>query len=237
MTQIKILLAEDDVNLGPILKAYLEQKGYYCRLARDGESAISLFKGDDYTLCILDVMMPIVDGFTAASEMKKINKNIPIIFLTARNQEEDKIKGFTVGADDYLTKPFSMDELMLRINVIARRVREENPEDNIFKFSNFVFDYNRQMLTYNNPETGTPEDMRLTSKESELLKTFCLMPNQVVDRSVVLQRIWKNDTYFNARSMDVYITKLRKYLRRDPNVDIVNQHGVGFKLAYKNEVE
>lgn len=183
-------------------------------------------------MCILDVMMPVKDGFAAAIEIKKIKKNVPIIFLTAKNQEQDKLNGFALGADDYLTKPFSMDELLMRINVITRRTRVSSDDENIFEISNFLFDYNRQMMTYTNPQTGEKENLKLTSKEAELLRIFCLTPNQVVDRSTILQKIWRNDTYFNARSMDVYITKLRKYLRKDPNVDIVNQHGVGFKLAF-----
>ncbi len=231
MTQTKILLAEDDINLGPLLKAYLEQKGFSCSLAKDGAAAVELFLNNTYSLCVLDVMMPVKDGFSAAIEMKRINKNVPIIFLTAKSQEQDKINGFSLGADDYLTKPFSMDELLMRINVITRRSRLTSDDDNIFEISNYLFDYNRQMMTYTDPETGEKENFKLTSKEAELLRIFCLTPNQVVDRSTILQKIWRNDTYFNARSMDVYITKLRKYLKKDPNVNIVNQHGVGFKLA------
>lgn len=231
MTQAKILLAEDDINLGPLLKAYLEQKGFSCSLAKDGAAAVELFLNNTYSLCVLDVMMPVKDGFSAAIEMKRINKNVPIIFLTAKSQEQDKINGFSLGADDYLTKPFSMDELLMRINVITRRSRLTSDDDNIFEISNYLFDYNRQMMTYTDPETGEKENFKLTSKEAELLRIFCLTPNQVVDRSTILQKIWRNDTYFNARSMDVYITKLRKYLKKDPNVNIVNQHGVGFKLA------
>lgn len=231
MTQTKILLAEDDINLGPLLKAYLEQKGFSCSLAKDGAAAVELFLNNTYSLCVLDVMMPVKDGFSAAIEMKRINKNVPIIFLTAKSQEQDKINGFSLGADDYLTKPFSMDELLMRINVIMRRSRLTSDDDNIFEISSYLFDYNRQMMTYTDPETGEKENFKLTSKEAELLRIFCLTPNQVVDRSTILQKIWRNDTYFNARSMDVYITKLRKYLKRDPNVNIVNQHGVGFKLA------
>lgn len=231
MMQAKILLAEDDINLGPLLKAYLEQKGFSCTLAKDGAAAVDLFLNNTYTMCIFDVMMPVKDGFAAAIEIKKI-KNVPIIFLTAKNQEQDKLNGFALGADDYLTKPFSMDELLMRINVITRRTRVSSDDENIFEISNFLFDYNRQMMTYTNPQTGEKENLKLTSKEAELLRIFCLTPNQVVDRSTILQKIWRNDTYFNARSMDVYITKLRKYLRKDPNVDIVNQHGVGFKLAF-----
>ena len=232
MVQIRILLAEDDINLGPILKSYLEQKGYACVLAKDGGAAVDVFTKYDFTLCILDITMPVKDGFETAIEIREIKKNIPIIFLTGHTQEEDKLKAFSLGADDYLTKPFSMDELLMRISAVTRRLRLGQGEESIFEFSNFVFDYNRQVITYTVPETGDKENMKHTSKESEILKIFCQAPNQVVDRSTILQKVWKNDTYFNARSMDVYITKLRKYLRRDPYVDIVNQHGVGFKLAF-----
>ncbi len=235
MAQVKILLAEDDIQLGPILKAYLEQKGFSCSLAQNGVEAVEMFANGEFGICILDVMMPLKDGFLTAAEIKGINKNTPLIFLTAKTAEEDKLNGFTLGADDYITKPFSMDELMMRINAIMRRSMMHSDSDNIFKFSNFTFDYNRQILTYNEKETGVVENMKLTSKESELLRIFCLTPNEVVPRATILRHIWKNDTYFNARSMDVYVTKLRKYVRKDPNVDIVNQHGVGFKLVFPKQ--
>lgn len=173
-------------------------------------------------------MMPVMDGFTLAKEIRKIDKKVPILFLTAKAMQEDKIMGFEVGADDYLTKPFSMEELLMRIKAILRRYNESNenkPENSIFEFGNYTFDYNRQILIYNS------KDQKLTSKEAELLKLLCENINNVLDRSVALNKIWFDDSYFNARSMDVYITKLRKYLKEDDSVNLINVHGVGFKLV------
>ena len=231
-TGIKILLAEDDPNLGTVLRAYLNQKGFTVFLAVSGQMTIDFYKAEDIDLCILDIMMPVKDGYTVASEIRKMDKRIPIIFLSAKSQEQDKIKGFEVGADDYITKPFSMDELLLRIQAIIRRsIDETRPENNIFHIGKYIFDYNRQLLTINNIEK------KLTSKESELLKMFALNMNQLVDRSATLYKIWKDDSYFNARSMDVYITKLRKYLEEDPYIEIMNVHGVGFKLTVKDSLD
>ena len=225
---IKLLVAEDDPNLGTILKAYLTQKGYTVVWAKDGEEALSCFDEEDVDACVLDVMMPVKDGFTVAKEIRKVDKNVPIIFLTAKNLEEDKLKGFEVGADDYITKPFSMEELLARLNATMRRAfNEERPDKNIFRIGNFTFDYSHQTLTLGD------NSQRLTAKESDLLRMFAINFNQLVDRNTTLQKIWKDDSYFAARSMDVYITKLRKYLRGDPSVEIVNVHGVGFKLTHK----
>lgn len=223
---IKLLVAEDDPNLGNILKVFLTQKGYTVYLAIDGQMALDYYHQTDVDACVLDVMMPIKDGFTVAKEIRRIDKRIPILFLTAKNLEADKLKGFSIGADDYITKPFSMEELLARINATIRRSFDENkPENNIFSIGKFSFDYNHQTLSLgDNVRT-------LTTKESELLRLFAINFNQVVDRSSTLQRIWKDDSYFAARSMDVYITKLRKYLKDDPEVTIVNVHGVGFKLT------
>jgi DNA-binding response OmpR family regulator len=223
-----ILLAEDDQNLGGILKSYLEAKGYTTNLSVDGKEALENFKRGDFNFCILDVMMPVMDGFTLAKEIRKIDKHIPILFLTAKAMQEDKIAGFEVGADDYLTKPFSMEELLLRIKAILRRYNEANekkPENSIFEFGSYTFDYNRQILVFQG------KDQKLTSKEAELLKLLCENLNNVLDRSVALNKIWYDDSYFNARSMDVYITKLRKYLKEDDSVNLINVHGVGFKLV------
>lgn len=223
---IKLLVAEDDPNLGIILKAYLTQKGYTVVLAVDGEAALETFREEDVDACILDVMMPIKDGFTVAKEIRRVDKRVPILFLTAKNLEADKLKGFEIGADDYITKPFSMEELLARINATIRRSYDENkPENNVFTLGKFTFDYNHMTLTIEGKE------QRLTAKESDLLRLFCINYNQVVERTNTLQKIWKDDSYFAARSMDVYITKLRKYLSADPNVQIVNIHGVGFKLT------
>ena len=227
---IKLLIAEDDPNLGTILKAYLTQKGFTVYLAVDGQQAFDTYHNEEVDACVLDVMMPIKDGFTVAKEIRRLDKRIPIIFLTAKSLEADKLKGFDVGADDYVTKPFSMEELLARIHVAIRRSFDENkPEYNLFTIGKFTFDYLHQQLTLENESVR-----RLTSKESDLLKLFCQNFNQVVDRNSTLQKIWKDDSYFAARSMDVYITKLRKYLKDDPSVQIVNVHGVGFKLTTQN---
>ena len=223
---IKLLVAEDDPNLSNILKVFLTQKGYTVFLAIDGQMALDYYHQTEVDACILDVMMPIKDGFTVAKEIRRLDKRIPILFLTAKNLEADKLKGFSIGADDYITKPFSMDELLARINATIRRSFDENkPENNIFTIGKFTFDYNHQTLSLGDAVRN------LTTKESELLRLFAINYNQVVDRSSTLQRIWKDDSYFAARSMDVYITKLRKYLKDDPSVNIVNIHGVGFKLT------
>jgi DNA-binding response OmpR family regulator len=225
---IKLLVAEDDPNLGAILKAYLTQKGYTVYLVTDGQQALETYHQGGIDACVLDIMMPIKDGFTVAKEIRRIDKQIPLLFLTARNLEADKLKGFEIGADDYLTKPFSMEELLARINAVIRRSFDENkPENNIFTIGKFTFDYNHQILSIDG------EERRLTSKESELLRLFCINFNQLVDRTSTLQKIWKDDSYFAARSMDVYITRIRRYLRPDPSVQIINVHGVGFKLTQK----
>lgn len=224
---IKLLVAEDDPNLGTILKAYLTQKGYTVVWAKDGEEAMKSFDEEDVDACILDVMMPVKDGFTVAKEIRKVDKKVPIIFLTAKNLEADKLKGFEVGADDYITKPFSMEELLARLGATMRRSFNDHPDKNVFKIGEFTFDYLHQTLTIGE------ETQRLTAKECDLLRMFAINFGQLVDRNTTLQRIWKDDSYFAARSMDVYITKLRKYLKADPTVEIVNVHGVGFKLTHK----
>ena len=225
---IKLLVAEDDPNLGTILKAYLTQKGYTVVWAKDGDEALALFEDDDIDACILDVMMPSRDGFSVAKEVRKVDKKVPILFLTAKNLEADKLKGFEVGADDYITKPFSMEELLARLNATIRRTfNEDRPDKNVFKIGNFTFDYVHQTLTLGN------DVQRMTAKECDLLRMFAINFGQLVDRNTCLQKIWKDDSYFAARSMDVYITKLRKYLKPDPTVEIANVHGVGFKLTMK----
>lgn len=170
-------------------------------------------------------MMPVMDGFTLAAEIRKLDKKVPILFLTAKAMQDDKLKGSELGADDYLTKPFSMEELMLRMKAIIRRSAEDTVRLTVFKIGKFTFDYNRQLLTHENGE-----ESKLTSKESELLRLFSENLNRVLDRSVALNKIWYDDSYFNARSMDVYITKLRKYFKNDSSIELMNVHGVGFKL-------
>lgn len=226
----KVLLAEDDKNLGTILKSYLEAKGFETTLTINGQEAYDSFKEVDYDFCIIDIMMPVKDGFSLAKDIRKEDREVPILFLTAKSMQEDKLKGFELGADDYITKPFSMEELLVRMKAILRRVQEDKTKrdsNNIYQLGNFSFDYNRQLLSIKG------KDQKLTSKESELLRLLCESVNNVLDRSEALKKIWKDDSYFNARSMDVYITKLRKYLREDPDVELMNVHGIGFKLIVK----
>ncbi len=223
---VKILLAEDDKNLGLLLKEYLQAKGYETDLFSDGEKAYFSFTKKHYNLCILDVMMPVKDGFSTAKDIRLINSDIPIIFLTAKSLKEDVFEGFHIGADDYITKPFSMEELMLRIEAILRRTQSKhgNIEQKTIKLGKFIFDTRKQTLQAGN------KTIKLTTKESELLKVFCRNKNQVVDRNLALKAVWIDDSYYNARSMDVYITKLRKKLQEDPSLEIINVHGKGFKL-------
>ncbi len=223
MRTSRILLVEDDINLGSLLREYLNAKGYDCSLEGDGEKGYRTFKKDHFDLCILDIMLPVKDGYTLAREIRVLNPDIPIIFLTAKSMKKDIIDGFEAGADDYLTKPFSMDELLMRIEAVLRRTRRENQEE-IFVLGKYAFDSNKQTLT-------TQETVvNLTTKESELLKILCQHPNQILERNFALKAIWKDDNYFNARSMDVYITKIRKHLADEPAIEIINIHGKGYKL-------
>jgi two-component system, OmpR family, response regulator len=226
--QTRVLLAEDDRNLGNILKNYLEAKGFATTLCINGEEAMEVFHKKEFDFCILDIMMPVKDGFATAREIKVLNAKIPILFLTAKSLQDGKLMGFEIGADDYITKPFSMEELLLRMNAILRRVEDPSKnaeQENIFRLGQYIFDFNRQLLTIRDKE------MKLTSKEAGLLKLLCNNANQVLERSEALNKIWQDDSYFNARSMDVYIVKLRKYLKEDPSVELINVHGVGFKLV------
>jgi two-component system, OmpR family, response regulator len=225
-TKIKILLAEDDENLGLLLKEYLIAKGFDTDLFHDGETAYHGFMRNHYNVCLLDVMMPKKDGFTLAKDIRLINADIPVIFLTAKNLKEDVIEGFKIGADDYMTKPFSMEELIFRIEAILRRISNENqPSDqNIYKVGIYTFDILKQILSHDK------EEVKLTTKESELLRLLVINANKVLERNYALKAIWIDDNYFNARSMDVYITKLRKHLKDDPTVEIINVHGKGYKL-------
>jgi DNA-binding response OmpR family regulator len=225
----KVLLAEDDANLGKILKAYLQAKKYEVTLSVNGNEALDNWKNEAFDIVILDVMMPLRDGFSVAAEIRKSDDRIPIIFLTAKSLEEDKLRGFKTGADDYITKPFSMDVLLARMEAILRRTQKDNPSNNTsaLEIGDYVYDYDHQKLTFDGV------DQKLTSKENELLKLLYEYRNEVLDRKIALNRIWKDDSYFNARSMDVYITKLRKYLKQDEKLQIVNVHGVGFKLLTK----
>ena len=222
-----LLLVEDDPNLGGLLQEYLTDKGYPTDLATDGQQGWQMFVDGDYDLCIFDVMMPRKDGFSLAKEVRMSGRDVPIVFLTAKSMKEDTIQGFRMGADDYITKPFDRDELLLRIEAILRRYQRQTmqeAEQSTFQVGSYTFDYDHQQLSRDG------QTVRLTSKESELLKLFCRNLNQPVSRSYALKMIWGDDTYFNARSMDVYVTKLRKHLRDDPSIQIMNLHGEGFKL-------
>lgn len=222
----KLLLAEDDENLGLLLKEYLVAKGYDATLYPDGEAAYKGFMQEHFDICILDVMMPKKDGFTLAKEIRMVNADIPIIFLTAKNMKDDVLEGFKLGGDDYITKPFSMEELIMRIEAILRRTSHEGQSNNqqVFTLGKFTFDARKQILEKGD---GT---VKLTTKESELLKLLCQNANKVLERNYALKTIWIDDNYFNARSMDVYITKLRKHLKDEPSVEIINVHGKGYKL-------
>ena len=225
MSDYHLLIAEDDPNLGQILKEYLELKGYQATLTRDGQEAITSFKANKYDLCLLDVMMPKKDGFAVGKEIRAINPDIPFIFLTARSQQEDTLKGLQLGADDYIKKPFSMEELTLRLQAILRRVDNGEPRQEQFVLGNYNFDYTRQQLKL------ADDNRKLTSKEAELLLLLCQTMNKTLNRSAALKIIWGDDSYFNARSMDVYITKLRKHLKDDERVNIITVHGQGFRLV------
>jgi DNA-binding response OmpR family regulator len=224
--QTKILLAEDDENLGSLLREYLQAKSYDTHWLTDGEKAYRGFEKNKYDICILDIMMPNKDGITLAKEIRMIDPEIPIIFLTAKSMKEDILEGFSVGADDYMTKPFSMEELIYRIEAILRRTQGSGQQNKLTEFDigRYHFDANKQLLTLDE------ESVKLTTKESELLNLLCNNANNVLERNFALKSIWIDDNYFNARSMDVYITKLRKYLKEDPAVEILNIHGKGYKL-------
>lgn len=223
-----ILLVEDDANLGTLLQEYLTSKGYPTELAVDGMQGWQKFVDNQYDLCIFDVMMPKKDGFSLAKEVRMSGRDVPIIFLTAKSMKEDTVQGLKIGADDYITKPFDMEELILRIEAIMRRYRKsqgiEQPAQITYKVGEYSFDSVRQMLLWKDIPS------KLTGKESELLKLFCQNLGQPISRSYALKMIWGDDSYFNARSMDVYITKLRKHLKNDPAIQIVNLHGEGFKM-------
>ena len=228
--KVKILLCEDDENLGTLLCEYLIAKGYDATLCPDGEAGFREFQKEKFDICILDVMMPKKDGFTLAQDIRQMNSQVPIIFLTARVQKEDVLEGFDKGADDYITKPFSMEELVKRVEAILRRVRgKKNRESTMYKIGRFTFDTQKQLLTIDGKST------KLTTKENELLALLCSHANEILKRNDALRTIWIDDHYFNARSMDVYITKLRKHLKADDQIEIINIHGQGYKLIVPEE--
>ncbi|MDP1799808.1 MAG: response regulator transcription factor [Bacteroidota bacterium] len=223
----RILLVEDDPSLGPLLQEYLDAKGFETKLADDGKKGADLFFKGSFDLLLLDVMMPVKDGLTLAKEIRVSDKNIPIIFLTAKSMKEDTIEGFSAGADDYITKPFSMEELLARVTAVLRRtnkIRSSESEEVNFKIGKYQFNSEKQILQHDGIE------QKLTTKESQLLRLLCVHQNDVLDRTFALKSIWQDDNYFNGRSMDVYIAKLRKYLKDDSKVEIINIHGKGFKL-------
>ncbi len=223
--KMRILLCEDDENLGMLLREYLQAKGYETELCTDGEAGYKAFLKEKFDLCVFDVMMPKKDGFSLAKDIRQSNQEVPIIFLTAKTLKEDILEGFKIGADDYLTKPFSMEELTFRIEAILRRVRgKKNRDRTFYRIGTFTFDTQKQILSRGEETT------KLTTKESELLSLLCAHANEILQRDFALKTIWIDDNYFNARSMDVYITKLRKHLKGDNEVEIINIHGKGYKL-------
>lgn len=222
--KLKILLAEDDANLGTILSNFLKAKSFDVTLCIDGEIALQRYKEKVFDFIILDVMMPNKDGLTVAKEIRNTDKEVPILFLTAKSMEEDKLKGFASGGDDYLTKPFSMEELIARINAISRRTYKEGKRETEFEIGDILYDYNKQELIIAN------EAQKLTTKENELFYLLVKNEGDVLDRNDALKHVWGDDNYFNGRSMDVYITKLRKYLNKSEQISIINVHGKGFKL-------
>jgi two-component system, OmpR family, response regulator len=230
----KILLVEDDRNFGDVLKSYLEMNEYDVTLATDGEQGLIAFRNGQYDLCIFDVMMPKKDGFTLAKEVREKDKTTPIIFLTARNLKEDVLEGFRIGADDYISKPFNSEELLYRVMAILKRAKkEEAPESDAKEFliGQYHFNYPLRILTFQ-PDGETD---KLSPKEAHLLRMFCLKKNDVLERSEALSKIWGEDNYFTARSMDVFVTKLRKYLAKDEKLEIMNIHGNGFRLVIKED--
>lgn len=223
--KIKILLAEDDNNLGDLLDSFIKAKGYEVDLARNGKIALEKFNSGNYQFVILDVMMPEMDGFTVAKEIRGIDTKVPILFLTAKTMKEDKLEGFSIGADDYLTKPFSMEELVARIKAILKRMNSDDQAINTkYTIGKFTFDPETRMLYLGE------EQSKLTTKENHLLKLLAMNKNKMLDRQAALRAIWGDDNYFNGRSMDVYIAKLRKILKADETIEIMNVHGRGFKL-------
>ena len=236
----RILLVEDDQNFGDVLRSYLEMHDYNVTLATDGEAGLASHKKGEFDLCIFDVMMPKKDGFTLAKEVREKDTEVPIIFLTARTMKDDVLKGFKIGADDYITKPFNSEELLLRIQAILKRSQQkEDPREEIkeFEIGHYHFNFPLRILTFSNGIAEDDEKNKLSPKEAQLLRMFCMYKNDILPRSEALTKIWGEDNYFTARSMDVFVTKLRKYLKKDTNIEIVNIHGNGFQLLVRNNEE
>ena len=235
----QILLVEDDENFGDVLRSYLEMHDYDVTLATDGEAGLRAFKPSKFDICIFDVMMPRKDGFTLARDVRERDEKVPIVFLTAKNLKEDVLQGFKAGADDYITKPFNSEELLMRIQAILKRSQPQaEPEDGVreFEIGRFHYDYALRELRL---DRGTPEETldKLSPKEAELLRLFAIRKNDVLTRKEALTKIWGEDNYFTARSMDVFVTKLRKYLKPDEDLEIVNIHGNGFRLVERSQKE
>ncbi|MDX1349682.1 MAG: response regulator transcription factor [Putridiphycobacter sp.] len=226
--KIKILLAEDDSNLGNLLATFLKAKNFDVTLCINGEIALERLKSQRYDFIILDVMMPVVDGFSVAKEIRTTDQETPILFLTAKSMQDDKLKGFSSGADDYMTKPFAMEELLARVNAILKRTyKDGNKKQTEYSVGDITFDYTKQIITIKG------EEQKLTTKENELFYILIKNKDEILDRNAALRHVWGDDNYFNGRSMDVYITKLRKHIKASDNVEILNVHGKGFKLLEK----
>jgi len=235
----RILLVEDDQNFGDVLRSYLEMHDYNVTLATDGMAGLESYKKGEYDLCIFDVMMPKKDGFTLAKEVRELDGEMPIIFLTAKTMKNDVLQGFKIGADDYITKPFNSEELLYRIQAILKRSQQKaDPREEIkeFNIGRYHFNYPLRILTFSS-DSGEEEKEKLSPKEAQLLRMFCMYMNDILPRSEALTKIWGEDNYFTARSMDVFVTKLRKYLKDDSNIEIVNIHGNGFQLLVRSSEE
>lgn len=237
-TNNRILLVEDDQNFGDVLRSYLEMHDYDVTLATDGVAGWEAFRRGSFDLCIFDVMMPRKDGFTLAKEVRESDAEMPIIFLTAKAMKDDVLQGFKIGADDYITKPFNSEELLYRIQAILKRSQQAaDPREEIKEFviGKYHFNFPLRILTFT--DNGEESKDKLSPKEAQLLRMFCMYMNDILPRSEALTKIWGEDNYFTARSMDVFVTKLRKYLKEDENIEIVNIHGNGFQLLVKSEEE
>jgi len=235
-TNNRILLVEDDQNFGDVLRSYLEMHEYEVTLAKDGVAGWESFRKGNFDLCIFDVMMPRKDGFALAKEVREVDSEMPIIFLTAKAMKDDVLQGFKIGADDYITKPFNSEELLYRIQAILKRSQQKaDPREEIKEFviGKYHFNFPLRILTFS--DNGTENKDKLSPKEAQLLRMFCMYMNDILPRSEALTKIWGEDNYFTARSMDVFVTKLRKYLKEDENIEIVNIHGNGFQLLVKSE--
>jgi len=226
MSAIKILYAEDELFLGKIVKESLESRGYDVVMEADGAMVTDLFKKTEPDICVLDIMLPNKDGFTIADEIRALNKQVPIIFLTAKTQTEDVVKGFGLGGNDYIRKPFSMEELIVRLqHLLKLKPSETAGTEGIFVIGNYTFQTNRQTLSINN------EERKLSFRESQLLETLCANREKIIDRKDILNLLWGSDSFFNSRNLDVYITKLRSYLKEDPSIEIITIKGIGYRFV------